>query len=117
MTTTLFLTDTFPSCCWNIKCLLTPENSLESTEFVRTGFTTARRRAKEGLVSPQRLSYHLGLGDEGLFLRQVQRVGVVQVLVPEETNPPSSQRPAFVTVATGALLGVLPHVEQVGVEV
>lgn len=30
VTTTLFLTDTFPSCCWNIKCLLTPENSLNN---------------------------------------------------------------------------------------
>lgn len=30
VTTTLFLTDTFPSCCWNIKCFLTPENSLNN---------------------------------------------------------------------------------------
>lgn len=29
VTTTLFLTDTFPSWCWNIKCFLTPDRSLQ----------------------------------------------------------------------------------------
>lgn len=29
VTTTLFLTDIFPSWCWNIKCFLTPERSLQ----------------------------------------------------------------------------------------
>ncbi len=51
VTTTLFLTDTFPSRCWNIKCFLTPERSLQQRSHTAQLYNTKPKCYRRRLVS------------------------------------------------------------------
>lgn len=99
VTTTLFLTDTFPSCCWNIKCFLTPERSLQhnSQRYKKTWllikweifvslYNKHSHTPSHHYILPQRLPYYLSLCNKGLFFWQIQRISVIQVLIPKKRD-------------------------------
>lgn len=92
-----------------MKCFLTPERSLQEVTHTAQHHMPMRpwfslkmihifgapqdeeTGEEQDALLPQRFSYDLSLSDKGLFVWQIQRIRVIQVLIPEGTETAHQQ--------------------------